>query len=63
MVMPSEIKVTGAVQEHDVGSSDAFADALGGTQHDAQDMRRMSKKQELRVRIPTEFQPPFLMHQ
>ncbi|CAO2649329.1 Nn.00g067140.m01.CDS01 [Neocucurbitaria sp. VM-36] len=46
-----EAKTANSIEEYDIGSPDAdriHASALGGTSHDAQDMYRMGKKQELR---------------
>lgn len=51
--MFGEGKPAGLVEEYDIGRHEAeriHGDALGGTSHDAQDMHRMGKKQELRVR-------------
>lgn len=48
-----ESKPSGSVEEYDMGHNAVervHGDALGGTSHDAQDMYRMGKKQELRVR-------------
>jgi choline transport protein len=45
-------KLAGSVEKYDMGHSGVErirGDALGGTSHDAQDMYRMGKKQELRV--------------
>lgn len=50
-----ETKTANSVEEYDMGSPSAdrmHASALGGTSHDAQDMYRMGKKQELRVSSP-----------
>lgn len=52
MAATRELKTTNSVEEYDMSSPDAdrmHASALGGTSHDAQDMYRMGKKQELRV--------------
>jgi choline transport protein len=57
MAILGETKIANA-EEYDIGSNatnDAdrmHTSALGGTSHDAQDMHRMGKKQELRV-IPS----------
>jgi hypothetical protein len=54
-----EMKIANA-EEYDIGSNGfsaadrMHASALGGTAHDASDMHRMGKKQELRVLSPTE---------
>lgn len=48
----SESKPSGSVEEYDMEHTRVdriHGDALGGTSHDAQDMHRMGKKQELRV--------------
>jgi hypothetical protein len=52
MAISGESKPADSVEEYDIGSNVAdgmHTSALGGTSHDAQDMRRMGKKQELRV--------------
>jgi choline transport protein len=57
MAILGETKIVN-VEEYDIGSNathDAdgiHTSALGGTSHDAQDMHRMGKKQELRVGNP-----------
>lgn len=48
-----EGKPSGSIEEYDMGRNGIeriHGDALGGTSYDAQDMHRMGKKQELRVR-------------
>lgn len=52
MAVFDETKTANAIDEYDVGSpvsEQMHASALGGTSHDALDMHRMGKKQELRV--------------
>jgi hypothetical protein len=57
MAILGEMKIANA-EEYDIGSNASnnadrmHTSALGGTPHDAQDMHRMGKKQELRV-IPS----------
>jgi hypothetical protein len=54
MAILGEAKIANA-EEYDIGSNGSsaadrmHASALGGTAHDALDMHRMGKKQELRV--------------
>lgn len=54
MAIAGKSKIANA-EEYDTGSNDSgevgrmHASALGGTAHDAEDMQRMGKKQELRV--------------
>ena len=55
---PSEVNegslLGSSVEEYDMGQTGVeriHGDALGGTSHDAQDMYRMAKKQELRVSL------------
>jgi choline transport protein len=54
MAIFGESKIANA-EEYDLGSDESsapggmHAGALGGTAHDASDMQRMGKKQELRV--------------
>ena len=54
MAIFGEAKIANA-EEYDIGSNGSsaadrmHASALGGTAHDASDMHRMGKKQELRV--------------
>jgi hypothetical protein len=54
MAIQREAKIAN-VEEYDIGSNESSAtdrmhtSALGGTAHDASDMHRMGKKQELRV--------------
>jgi len=54
MAVVGESKIVNA-EEYDTGSNGSGeagrmrASALGGTAHDAEDMQRMGKKQELRV--------------
>lgn len=52
MVASLEKKPAGSVEEYDMGQIGVeriHGAALGETSHDAQDMYRMGKKQELRV--------------
>lgn len=52
MAFFNENKTLDNIEEYDVGSNEAervHVSALGGTAHDAQEMHRMGKKQELRV--------------
>lgn len=52
MALSLEGKPAGSTEEYDMGRTGVEhiqGDALGGTSHDALDMYRMGKKQELRV--------------
>jgi choline transport protein len=57
MAILGESKIVNT-DEYDIGSNATnnedriHTSALGGTSHDAQDMYRMGKKQELRVTLP-----------
>ncbi|KAJ8107514.1 hypothetical protein OPT61_g8810 [Boeremia exigua] len=48
MTVPSEGELGGTFEEHRHRVARSHSDILGGTSHDAHDMRRMGKKQELR---------------